>query len=134
MTRYHDVWSYDIAADTWAEGASESSKRRYNHVAVVDGSGTMWIYAGTYNSVVSSVHAYITADTTTTTTLGLQVSLASAAAALSDLQEFQAQVAATQPANRVDLAPGTKVNTRSLQVANEPLSISCQAVNTGGHR
>ena len=127
------MWSYDIAADTWTEGTSDSSKRRYNHVAVVDGSGTMWIYSGTYSSVVNSVHAYITVpttSTTTTSTLGLQVSLASAADALSDIQEFQARVAATQPQNRIDLAPGTAVNTRSFQVASEPVIISREAVKT----
>lgn len=91
-TKYSDVWSYEIAGSTWTEFTSISSMARYMHVAVFDSStSVMWIYAGTWSSVMDLVDAYWTVPTTTTTTTGLPVN---AAEALTSLETRQAQIAA----------------------------------------
>eukprot|EP00438_Fugacium_kawagutii_P031855 Skav224108 [mRNA] locus=scaffold2427:20850:26645:+ [translate_table: standard] len=74
--KYYDVWSYDIATDTWSEWPSTSSYSRYKHAAVFDSvTSVMWIYAGTYSSVEeprrrlkADVRAFLTVPTTTLTT------------------------------------------------------------------
>ena len=55
VTKYYDVWSYEISSDTWTEFTSPSNMVRYMHVAAFDSSTSiMWISAGTSSSAVET--------------------------------------------------------------------------------
>ncbi|CAJ1446839.1 unnamed protein product [Effrenium voratum] len=83
-----DVWGYDTGVGAWTEVMGPAVVR-YQHVAVVDWSDRMFIYAGTgSSSVTDSVDVFLTALTTTTTTT-TTLAVATAADALAAIEDFQ---------------------------------------------
>ncbi|CAK9033729.1 Actin-fragmin kinase (AFK) [Durusdinium trenchii] len=147
VTKYSDVWSYEIAGDTWTEVATgPSSMTRYMHTAVLGPGDVMWIYGGTYSSVVDTVHAFFTLPTTTTsttTTTGMSdVTPVNASQALTMVEDRQDAMSAAVQANLGNVSAdgftlseqedltlnGTAIQSKALMASNDGFSYSYRDV------